>query len=105
MLTGRRVDWVRWGLLFLVALALVIAAGRISDTTAPPLAPPNRQPLGGAPLGYAAAFRLTEQNVGAATALASMRGDEWLILEKLALAYIARARLTGSFDDYVAAQS
>ncbi|MET0270488.1 MAG: hypothetical protein ABW173_08675 [Sphingomonas sp.] len=96
----------RWPVLLLIAAALVFAVGRAVFDTAPQApAPPDRHPAGGAPRDYPAASRLADQNVAAAEALAATRSGEWLIEEKRALALIARGRLTGSFEDYAAAQT
>lgn len=59
----------------------------------------------GAPQSYAAALKNANLAVEGDRDLAKGRSGEWLIEEKLANAYIARARLTGSFDDYAAAQA
>jgi tetratricopeptide (TPR) repeat protein len=65
---------------------------------------PHRVPTSGAPRSYDDALRRADADVEGAESLAQGRSDEWLIEERLANAYVARARLTGSFDDYAAAQ-
>jgi len=64
-----------------------------------------RAPASGAPLDYAEALLRVDQSLAAGEALARTRAREWLVQEKIANAYMSRARLTGSFDDYAAAQA
>ena len=64
-----------------------------------------RAPTRGAPLTYDEAVARTDGLITGAKALAAVRGDEWLVQEKLASPQIERARLTGDFGDYAAAQA
>jgi tetratricopeptide (TPR) repeat protein len=65
----------------------------------------RRTPASGAPLNYAQALSRADESLAGGQALARTRADEWMVQEKIANAYMSRARLTGSFDDYAAAQA
>lgn len=56
------------------------------------------------PRTYDQALARAQDEVANAEARAAQHPGEWTILESLARRYAARARLTGSFDDYAAAQ-
>jgi len=66
----------------------------------------HREPVAtsGAPRSYDEAIRKADLTIEGDEEIARGRSGEWLIEERLANAYFARARLTGSFDDYAAAQ-
>ncbi|MDB5686590.1 MAG: hypothetical protein JWR77_1179, partial [Rhizorhabdus sp.] len=57
-----------------------------------------------APLSYAEALQRVDTIIAGDVSIARGRSGEWLVQERLANAYISRARLTGSFDDYATAQ-
>lgn len=88
------------------ALAILIVAVAGWLVARPQPQPPvERTPSGGGPRSFARA--ITEANAtveGAALDVRTGPGD-WLVEERLANALIARARLTGSFADYAAAQA
>jgi tetratricopeptide (TPR) repeat protein len=93
-------------LLALVTAGLLVAAHalvRHSQPSGPPGA--HRTPTHGAPLDYAQALAHADQSLAAGQDLARTRAGEWLVQEKIANAWMSRARLTGSFDDYAAAQA
>jgi tetratricopeptide (TPR) repeat protein len=101
--SGRRYSyWLGLAVIAVLAVALL-------DQVVPRLTSLHRhRPVvasNGAPQDYAAALRNIDLIVEGDRALANGRSNEWLIEEKLANAYIGRARLTGSFDDYAAAQA
>ena len=94
----------RWALLAAAALLLVAAAGWFYGRhVAPP--PVDRTPSGGGPRSFAAAIGRADAVLIGAAWLARDHPREWLFQERLANAHIARARLTGDFSDYAAAQN
>lgn len=106
MLTSEiRRSRARWPLLLLAAAVLVLAIGWFTNGAPPKPAAPDRHPVDGAPLNYPDALRLADQTIDSARRLAATRSSEWLVQEKVALAFYNRGRLTGSFDDYGAAQA
>jgi tetratricopeptide (TPR) repeat protein len=99
---------VRW----LSALLLLLAAAAVALSALEPQlrtsaqASPRRPGLPeGVARSYAQALAQADAEVAGAQALAAGRTSEWLVLEGLARRLAARARLTGSFDDYAAAQA
>ena len=64
----------------------------------------DRRPTHGFPLTYAEALTRADQMLEGARMLERTRAGEWMVQERIASTEIDRARLTGSFDDYVAAQ-
>lgn len=91
-------------LLATAALLLVAGAGWIYGRYAAPT-PVERRPSGGGPRSYAAALARADAVLTGAKMLERDHHDEWLFQERLAGAHIARARLTGDFADYTAAQA
>ena len=88
----------------LAALLAIAALGWwLIDRPAP--TPVERTPSGGGPMRYAAALASANDNVAGAAMLQQANVGEWLPEERLANALIARARLTGAYADYTAAQS
>jgi tetratricopeptide (TPR) repeat protein len=71
----------------------------------PPPAVRQAQPPADTPRTYAQALARADREVAYGQARAAGREDQWLVLEGLARRQAARARLTGSFDDYAAAQA
>jgi tetratricopeptide (TPR) repeat protein len=57
----------------------------------------------GPPRDFARAVAATEVAIANARAAAAAASDQWLMHEILAGSYLARAQLTGSYDDYAAA--
>lgn len=98
----RRIYWLALALIAIFLVALL-------DQLVPKLLSLHRhRPIvasSGAPQSYKAALHDIDQIIEGDRALADARSGEWLMQERLANAYIGRARLTGSFDDYVAAQA
>jgi predicted Zn-dependent protease len=93
---------------FVIAAILVIGAlGRAlwPDVPASRPASPHRSPSSSAPLSYDAALERADSGLAAAREVAAAAPDQWLQQERLATALITRARLSGSFDDYAAAQA
>lgn len=104
----------RWLLLVALAGAAVVGVERLSEPpAAPPLptapAPMSPADLLAAPAGLARNYDEARRRVDVALLNADdrarTRADEWLALESLAKAYMARGRLTGTYDDYAAAQA
>lgn len=94
-----------------VALAIVAALAVLAVTR---LASPPRierpaearvRLLTSAPADFASALARVDERVAAAEQDARQRAGEWLFHERLAAAYVARGRLTGSLDDYARAQT
>lgn len=89
----------------LAALA-VVALDRAAD---PPVlereAPPPVAAADPDNASYDAVLARYDRGVAAAAERAGTRADEWLIQEQYARALFARGRLTGSYDDYAAAQA
>jgi tetratricopeptide (TPR) repeat protein len=97
---------VRAVLLAIVTAGLLVAAQALVRHPAPAGAPgAHRRPSHGAPLDYAQALAHADESLAGGQELARTRAAEWLVQEKIANAYMSRARLTGSFDDYAAAQA
>ena len=86
------------------ALLVLTALGGIALWFRPAPVPVSRTPSGGGPLSYAEAVDRAQRTVDGAAALQRAHRGEWLFEERLANALIARARLTGAFPDYDAAQ-
>lgn len=98
---------VRRAVIVILAIAILAGVAHIALPLAlqPRLAPPNRAPSAGAPLTFDDALARAAQQVADAGQVAGAHPDEWLHQERLALAWVAKARLTGAFDDYAAAQA
>lgn len=93
-------------LLTLVTIGLIVTAHLLVRHAQPaPALVAHPRPSHGAPLDYAQAITLADQSLEGGQELARTRADEWLVQEKIANAWMSRARLTGSFDDYAAAQA
>ena len=97
---------VRRGALVVVATAVLILLARLLWPLDPP-APPRPEPRAAAiaPQTWAGALARADLNLAQGRELARSRGGEWLVQEKIASAAMARARLTGAFDDYAAAEA
>ena len=93
-------------LLFSGALALLVvaAAGWLVVRHAGAV-PVERPPSGGGPRSYADAIRHADQNIEGVGEIERAGPGEWLVEDRLANTFIARARLTASFADYAAAQA
>src|SRR5688572_5669433 len=99
----------KWAGLLLISGAAVAALQWALAPGTPPLPPSPVVRAATPPTGfaqsYAEALAQADIAVASADARAQARSDEWLLLEVLAKTYAARARLTGSYDDYAAAQA
>lgn len=98
--TGRQFVAIAIGLFLIGFLAFLI----VEPTRPRSLPRIEARPSTGAPLNYPAAIARVDDRIDGDQAQVRLQGDEWLVLERLANAEMARARLTGSFDDYAAAQ-
>jgi tetratricopeptide (TPR) repeat protein len=94
----------------LVALLAIAAIWTINRLTAAPEGPtPRRWPAtpystDGLPRSYAEAMARATVGVANASAAAASAPDQWLMQEILASEYLAKAQLSGSYDDYAGAQ-
>lgn len=86
------------------AILLVLAHWLVPGDAWRSLSAPPRPPTKGAPLSYDEAVSRANGLLVGAEDLARTRGGEWMVQDRLANVLIERARLTGSFDDYAAAQ-
>ena len=103
-----RLQPVRIVLLALVAALAVLTLSRLVELPlrdGPVAADRSVRLLASAPASYAEALERANDRLATAQDDARQRGGEWIFLERLATAHVARARLTGSFDDYVQAQA
>jgi tetratricopeptide (TPR) repeat protein len=94
-----------------VAGILAYAVARL-DHTEPAVAPIADEPVADAPDGAAAApttedptLHALDIRIAAFTARGEARADDWLDWEFVALAYLDRAAITGSYDDYRGAEN
>ncbi|WP_293678234.1 hypothetical protein [uncultured Phenylobacterium sp.] len=96
----------RRALFVILAILALAVVGRVLLPSRPaPSAPPNRAPTAAAPLTYDAALERATEQVEGAQQVAQSQANDWLPLERLALAWMAKARLTGDFYDYAQAQA
>jgi tetratricopeptide (TPR) repeat protein len=103
-------NFARWVLLLMAAVAALLALellepAKLQVDTRSAEPPPLRKPAPGFPDSYGEALAELDRSVSNAASLADARKGEWLIQESLARRLIARGRLSGSFQDYAAAQS
>lgn len=75
--------------------ALAVTAGCTDDRADEP----------GDAVSYASELDRTDRAIQQLTAVAAERPGDWLIRERLAAAYLGRARLSGDYDDYAAADA
>jgi predicted negative regulator of RcsB-dependent stress response len=94
----------RLPVLLLIAIGIVCLLGLGWLHWQRPADPPARTPTRGAPLGYDQALARLDRRIPGDRQLATTYTGEWLRWERLAYSELARARLTGSFDDYAGAQ-
>ncbi len=95
---------VRFAIVLAAAMALLFGLGRVASRPQAP-ASPGRAPVAGAPQTYAQALQAIDQRLVGHRVLAEVQGGGWLLQDRIANDALARARLTGSFDDYAAAQA
>jgi len=102
---GARAFVLRRGVLLAgVTVTLLVLTHWLSPGGFQPPQMADRRPTHGAPLTYPAALTRADQMLEGAHMLEQTRAGEWMVQERVANTEIDRARLTGSFDDYVAAQ-
>lgn len=98
---------LKWLLLGLIALAALWAIERWRSADAMPEAidwPDSPYSGSGPPDSYEEAMQRSQVAIANAQAAASANGDQWLMHEILASELLSRAQLSGSYDDYAAAQ-
>lgn len=105
MTAGARSTGGRWLALIAAAALLVIGLDFAMDLRAPPRGPPAAMAVAGLPESYDQELAQIGQVVAAARDNAAAHPDEWIRQEVLGRALMSRARLTGSYDDYAAAQA
>ena len=98
----------RWLLLSAAAVAALLAVERIgSDQERLEVAAARdtalRRIVTGIPGTYRHTIARIDLSLEDARARAAAHADQWLMHERVAYAYLERARLSGSFDDYAAA--
>lgn len=100
-----------WLLVPPLIVASVLGVERLSAPApdlAPHLPPPALHPVrlpDGTPRTFADALARADESLAAAKARVAEHPGEWVFLEGLSRRYSTKARLTGSFDDYAAAQA
>jgi tetratricopeptide (TPR) repeat protein len=102
------VSWLwRW----LISVALISAAGWVAvrwnsgGPARPALAALAPIPARLAGIDYATSVREADAAIAALAPVAANDNGDWTRLERLASAYLARARLTGAYGDYVQARA
>lgn len=97
---------IRWlVILALAALALVALERSFSILSRPAPRPAFSLTGSGAPKTYLEALGRANREIDDAERRVEARPGEWLMHEMLARRHLAKARLTGSFDDYAATDS
>lgn len=99
---------LRWIALTAVAALLILALEWLRSAPAG-VGMPEQRPAGplrvaGVAKDYQQALDAVNLHLGSATSRAEAANDEWLLHEVAARAWLSRARLTGSFEDYRAAE-
>jgi tetratricopeptide (TPR) repeat protein len=99
----------RWlAVVLLAALALLMLERGFSGAgpgIATPSAPPRQVTLAGLPGSYDEALARLDLHRDASAKRAKSLNDGWLVHDVEARSWLFRARLTGSFDDYAAAEA
>ena len=98
---------LKWGIMALLALAALWAVERlVTRDSAPSVQVWEDSPFSGSgpPRSYTEALARADGAISNARAAATAGSDQWLMHEILAGEYLARAQLSGSYDDYVAAE-
>ncbi|WP_431871105.1 tetratricopeptide repeat protein [Allosphingosinicella sp.] len=105
--TISRASLIRWLFPFVLAALALLALERTFGPGAPnvPRAPAPPPIFVGGPKSYEEALSRIDASLAGARQRAEERSGEWLMHAVLARRYLARARLTGSFDDYAAADA
>jgi tetratricopeptide (TPR) repeat protein len=109
-IAGRPVLRRTAGNIILASAALLIVAGLGRTTGSGPVAPVPpasqvRALISGEAGGYEQALRRLDLKIQSDAADAAARPGEWLFEEALARALLARARLSGNYEDYALAQA
>jgi tetratricopeptide (TPR) repeat protein len=104
---ARRLFLLRWVLLLLLGTAAIWTIHRLMDAPEGPT--PHQWPAtpystDGLPPSYEVAMARAKVAVANASAAAASAPDQWLMHEILASEYLAKAQLSGSYDDYAAAE-
>jgi tetratricopeptide (TPR) repeat protein len=104
---ARRLFLFRWALVALLGIAAIWTLHRLTaapkDPT-PHLWPDTPYSTDGLPRSYEDAMARAKVAVANASAAAASAPDQWLMHEILASEYLAKAQLSGSYDDYAAAE-
>jgi len=89
-----------------VAFAILLSIERWQSGTLP-IDEGERQPVALAAFGssYSEVMAAADLAIANAEPQAAAAGDQWLMHENVARAYLDRARLSGNYDDYVAADA
>jgi tetratricopeptide (TPR) repeat protein len=103
MIAALRLPPVR-ALTWLIAAALAVFAAARWLEPRPVAEPPIRQSNAGAP-DYAIALAEIDRKLAGLRSLSNGPAGGWLLQERIAHQLMRRARLTGSFQDYAAAQA
>jgi tetratricopeptide (TPR) repeat protein len=104
---AERSPLVKWLVVGLLALAAIWGVEQwVGSQRAPDVLhfPDTPFSANGLARTYAEAVQRANRGVADARALVEASPDQWLLHEGLAAQYLARAQLTGSYDDYAAAQ-
>ncbi len=104
---ARRLFLLRWLLVALLAIAAIWTINRLTaapDGPTPRIWPDTPYSTDGLPRSYDVAMARAEIAVANASAAAASAPDQWLMHEILASEYLAKAQLSGSYDDYAAAE-
>ncbi len=102
-----RTGIVQWAILGLLAIAALWSIDRLLDTNRAPVArqwPATPFSRGGLAQTHAEALARADQTLADARA-GAMGQDQWLPFENLAGAWLARAQLSGDYNDYAAART
>ena len=91
--------WLVAASLAVFLLARLVEMRLLADRPEPPI----RQSSAGEP-DYPAAIAYLDRMIAGLKPLAAQRDDDWLMQERIAHQYIARARLSADFNDYDQAQ-
>jgi tetratricopeptide (TPR) repeat protein len=98
---------LRWIVVAVLAIAALWAISRLTATPeapAPRIWPETPYSTDGLPRSYDVAMARAEIAVANASAAAARAPDQWLMHEILASEYLAKAQLSGAYDDYAAAE-
>ncbi|MFZ4688802.1 MAG: hypothetical protein ACOYLS_06170 [Polymorphobacter sp.] len=105
--TARRPAALKWGVVAVLAIAALWTIDRLaSGDHAPSAQAWQDSPYSGRgpPRSYAEAITAADVAIANARTAATAGSDQWLMHEILAGNYLARAQLSGSYDDYAAAE-